>query len=245
MFCPSRQRSRTRLAPHGLAKKPVWGSCPIATNAPATSNRSGLASPVRSVRWVSASLPLKDCTSVFQRTVMDEWFKTLSANTRLARKASRRCMIVTFRLVRAKCSASSMAWSPPPTTATSLPRNKNPSQVAQALMPLPRKVCSPSTCSHRDSAPQAKMMASALISRIVPLTLMLKGRFEKSTPNTAVLTKRAPKLCDCLLISSTRPRPVAYSPTTPGKFSTSTPFPSSWPPKAGATTSGTRPAREA
>jgi len=48
-----------------------------------------------------------------------------------ARSSSRRWMIVTLEPKRERKVASSMAESPPPTTAMCWPRKKNPSQVAQ------------------------------------------------------------------------------------------------------------------
>ena len=51
----------------------------------------------------------------------------------LARNSSRRCTIVTERANRVRNVASSIAESPPPTTAMSWSRKKKPSQVAQAL----------------------------------------------------------------------------------------------------------------
>ena len=44
-------------------------------------------------------------------------------------------MTVTLEAKRVRKVASSIAVSPPPTTATSLPRKKKPSQVAQAETP--------------------------------------------------------------------------------------------------------------
>src|SRR5215468_3777113 len=54
----------------------------------------------------------------------------------LARNWSRRCSRCTLEAYLVRKSASSIAVSPPPTTATSLPRKKKPSQVAQPLTPL-------------------------------------------------------------------------------------------------------------
>ena len=62
-----------------------------------------------------------------------------------ARKSSRRCTTVTERAKRVRKVASSIAESPPPTTAMSWSRKKNPSQVAQALTPRPSSCCSPGT----------------------------------------------------------------------------------------------------
>ena len=48
-----------------------------------------------------------------------------------------------------------MAESPPPTTAISLPRKKNPSQVAQLETPWPMSACSLGKPSQRALAPEA------------------------------------------------------------------------------------------
>src|SRR6266478_1730937 len=65
-----------------------------------------------------------------------------------ARKLSRRWMIVTFVAKRVRKFASSMAVSPPPTTAISFPEKKNPSQVAHELTPWPISCCSCGSPSH-------------------------------------------------------------------------------------------------
>ena len=49
--------------------------------------------------------------------------------------------------------ASSAAVSPPPTTATSCPLKKNPSQTAQADTPFPFSLCSDSRFNHLADAP--------------------------------------------------------------------------------------------
>ncbi len=80
---------------------------------------------------------------------------------RLALKSDRRCNIVTTVANLVKKLASSMALSPPPITTTSLPLKKNPSQVAQALTPLPLSRCSLSSPSQLASAPVAIITALA------------------------------------------------------------------------------------
>ena len=52
-----------------------------------------------------------------------------------ARNSSRRCTTVTLGANRVRKVASSMAVSPPPTTTSSRPLNRAPSQVAQAETP--------------------------------------------------------------------------------------------------------------
>ena len=54
-----------------------------------------------------------------------------------ARSESRRWMIVTLLANFVRKIASSIAESPPPTTAISWPRKKKPSQVAQVESPWP------------------------------------------------------------------------------------------------------------
>ena len=55
----------------------------------------------------------------------------------LARSVSRRWMTVTDRANRVRKVASSIAVSPPPTTAMSWSRKKKPSQVAHQETPRP------------------------------------------------------------------------------------------------------------
>src|SRR5215212_9970710 len=57
----------------------------------------------------------------------------------LARNVSRRWRRWTFEAKRVRNVASSRAVSPPPTAAISLSRKKNPSQVAHAETPRPRR----------------------------------------------------------------------------------------------------------
>ena len=93
---------------------------------------------------------------------------------REARKFSLRLMIVTLVAKRVRKSASSMAESPPPMTAISLPRVKKPSQVAQELTPWPMSACSEGRPSQRAEAPEAMM--SERVRTISPLMVELEGR---------------------------------------------------------------------
>ena len=70
-----------------------------------------------------------------------------------ARSSSRRWMIVTVSANLVRNVASSTAESPPPTTAMSWPRKKNPSQVAQVEKPWPIRRSSAGSPSIRDCAP--------------------------------------------------------------------------------------------
>ena len=97
----------------------------------------------------------------------------------LPRNSPRRTSIVTLSAKRVRKVASSRAVSPPPTTATSRPRKKNPSQVAHAHTPRPRNSSSDSSPSHRADAPVATMTVSARYSSLP--TQMPNGRDEKST----------------------------------------------------------------
>ena len=79
---------------------------------------------------------------------------------RSARKLSRRWITVTCAARLERYSASSTAVLPPPITATSLPRKKKPSQVAQAETPKPDSSFSPGMPSQRAWAPVAITTAS-------------------------------------------------------------------------------------
>ncbi len=96
-----------------------------------------------------------------------------------ARKASRRCSNVTLVANRARNIASSIAESPPPTTATSLSRKKNPSHVAQLETPCPISACSLGNPSQRALAPEAMMSVRVSTSPFEVCSLM--GRAPNST----------------------------------------------------------------
>jgi hypothetical protein len=66
-------------------------------------------------------------------------------------------MSVTLLAKRVRKVASSMAESPPPITAISLPEKKKPSQVAQEETPWPISACSFGRPSQRAEAPLAMM----------------------------------------------------------------------------------------
>ena len=68
---------------------------------------------------------------------------------RLARSASRRCTSVTDFAKRVRKVASSSAEAPPPTTAMSWSRKKNPSQVAHQDTPCPDRRFSSGSPSSR------------------------------------------------------------------------------------------------
>ncbi len=89
-------------------------------------------------------------------------------------------------------SASSIAVSPPPTTTSSLPLKKNPSQVAQAETPFPLRRSSEGRPSQRAFAPVATMTASAWKLPRVPVCSR-NGRRRKSTRVTLSSTTSVPK----------------------------------------------------
>merc|ERR1711865_225348 len=147
----------------------------MATNAADTSNllTSALGFCVsQSSRCVSfftvrapilSSTPLNLATAELKCTVIFGLLNTRCCIAWLARNVSRRWKTVTPEQIRDNTSASSIAVSPPPMTAHSLPLNKKPSQVAQPDTPCPRYSYSPAAPSHRASDPVAIMTECALI----------------------------------------------------------------------------------
>ena len=108
----------------------------MAMNSPAIG--SSRCSPVTvsvSVTPVSEVSPWMPVTAEFQAKLILGSFSARAAMILLARSASRRCTMVTDFANRLRKVASSMAESPPPTTAMSLSRKKNPSQVAHQDTP--------------------------------------------------------------------------------------------------------------
>ena len=74
-------------------------------------------------------------TEVFHRKSIFGLAKARCCMTLEARSSPRRWMTVTLSANRVRKRASSRAESPPPTTAISCSRKKNPSQVAQVDTP--------------------------------------------------------------------------------------------------------------
>ncbi len=110
----------------------------MATKRPVTA-RSRV-SPVtvsRRVTPLSLPSPWISATSEFHAKRILSLPKARSAMILLARRASRRWMIVTVRANFVRKVASSMAESPPPTTAMSWSRKKKPSHVAHQETPWP------------------------------------------------------------------------------------------------------------
>ncbi|CPU62860.1 Uncharacterised protein [Mycobacteroides abscessus] len=122
----------------------------MATNSPvAGSSRSSPVTVSRSVTpstFLSPSIP---ATSLFQANSI---FGSLSARSAMifdARSSSRRCTSVTFSAKRVRNVASSIAESPPPTTAMCWSRKKKPSHVAHQDTPRPDRRFSSSRPSSR------------------------------------------------------------------------------------------------
>ena len=135
-----------------------------------------------------------------------------------ARKVSRRWTTVTLLANFVRNTASSIAESPPPTTAISCPRKKYPSQVAQVDTPWPISVRSDGRPSSFADAPVAMMTAPAWYSASVVATT--NGRLLKSTRTTLPWMISAPNFSVCARISPMRSGPMMPS-RWPGKFSTS------------------------
>ena len=126
------------------------GSCPIATKMPLTA--SVLSSPVltlRSFSPVTRSSPTTSVTSLSQANRIFGFAIARSCMIFEARSASRRWITVTERANRVRKVASSIAESPPPTTAMSCSRKKKPSQVAHQDTPWPESRFSPGMPSSR------------------------------------------------------------------------------------------------
>ena len=106
--------------------------------------------------------------------------------------------------------ASSIAVSPPPTTKTSSPLKKAPSQVAQAETPRFAYSASPGTSSHLAEAPVAMM--SVWVFTVRPLSSQsVKGRAERSTLVTFSMWMIVPKRSAWALNRSISSGPVMAS----------------------------------
>ena len=111
--------------------------------------------------------------------------------------------------------ASSSALSPPPTTASSRPRNcgSAPSQMAHALMPRLQNSCSRGIPSRLAVAPVATMRLLHRTTRPSALRTR-KGRSLRSTLSTSSCTSSAPQRSACARAAPRafrcRPVPVQY-----------------------------------
>ncbi len=198
----------------------VFGSWPIPMNTPFTgSSRSDPSFVLLSRRPVTA-LPSPTISSI--TTDRTSWilgfFRMRSCMILDARSSSRRWRTYTFVAYFVRKLASSMAVSPPPTTAISTPRKKKPSQVAHAETPRPWYFFSDGMPSHFADAPVAMTTASAVKAR--SSCQSWKGRRERSTRVTSPISKRVPNRSACFFIFSMSSGPRIPS-GNPGKFSTS------------------------
>ncbi|MNJ37870.1 hypothetical protein D3C77_327060 [compost metagenome] len=104
-------------------------------------------------------------------------------------------------------------------TIISLPRKKNPSQVAHVLTPRPMFSCSPGIPKYFAEAP-VEMIRVSVTSSPRPSTCNLKGRLLASMLFTQPVRNSAPKRSACLRMLSINSGPIIPS-GKPGKFSTS------------------------
>ena len=163
----------------------------MATNSPSTASVE--VSPVATFSTARASTVLSPSTSVttvsHRNEILSLW-KARSCMIFEARSWLRRWTTVTLVANFVRNSASSMAESPPPTTAISLPRKKNPSQVAQVDTPWPRRRASLGSSSISERAPVLTMTARARCSS--SSTYAFSGDPEKSTLVTLRVRYSAP-----------------------------------------------------
>jgi hypothetical protein len=153
-------------------------------------------------------------------------------------------MMVTFVANRVRKSASSIAESPPPITAISLPDVKKPSQVAQELTPWPISACSDGRFSQRADAPEAMISVRVWIGSLPGPRFSSYGCLLRSTETRWAIFSSAPKRVACCFMFSISSGPWMPS-GQPGKFSTSVVM-ESWPPGSWpSSTSGFRLARAA
>ncbi len=109
-----------------------------------------------------AGSPWISTTAAFSFQAIFGFMRARSSMIFDARKSSRRWITVTFEANFVRKVASSIAVSPPPTTATSFALKKKPSQVAQAETPRPISLASDSSPSSFAEAPEETMTASAV-----------------------------------------------------------------------------------
>ena len=126
-----------------------------------------------------------------------------------ARSSSRRWMTVTLVANRVRKMASSMAESPPPTTPSSWPRKKKPSQVAHVDTPWPRSLRSDSMPSIFAYAPVVMITARARHSSSP--AQMPNGAGEKSTFVAAWCRSSASNRAACFSMASISSGPMIPS----------------------------------
>ena len=134
----------------------------MATNTAATSTSySAAVCTLRTRSPVTWCSPCTASTLVEFRTTMVGWACSRATVAVDDRNRFRWWMRVTRRASGARNRASSVAASPPPTTATSWPVNWSPSRLALALTPWPRSSRSPGTLRGRLTVPIARIRAPA------------------------------------------------------------------------------------
>jgi hypothetical protein len=189
------------------AKSAVFGWWPIATKtASRARSRFESSRTSRSRTPVTYSSPSTSSTIECQATSIFSFASSRSCMIFEARRSPRRWTRVTLVAKRDRKSASSMAVSPPPTTAIGLPRNSAPSQVAQADTPLFWSRFSESSPSQRAEAPVATMTESA-VYRLLSVSTT-KGRTDRSTRVASWKTIAVPKRSACFWNSSIINGPV-------------------------------------
>ena len=134
----------------------------MATKTPVTGSTCSVPSLVLLIRRpVTLSGPRTSATSLSHRNVILGLANARSCMIFEARSVSRRWTTVTDLPNLVRNMASSMAESPPPMTAMSWPRKKNPSQVAHQETPCPPSSFSPGTPSSLYREPVAMITALA------------------------------------------------------------------------------------
>ena len=200
----------------------------MATNSAVAS--STLSSPVTVLRIFSPpTLPSASTTESTTVSVRNSIFSLSRARSSMileARKFSERWIRVTLEPNLVRKVASSMAESPPPTTAMCWSLKKKPSQVAQVDTPRPVSSASPGMPRWRGAAPVARMTARAWKTSPSTTTFLMSP--EKSTESTSSWRRSAPNFSAWARMFAMRSGPMMPS-SKPGKFSTSVVFISSPP----------------
>src|SRR6202020_1254631 len=195
------------------------GEWPIAMNAPPTG--STVSSPLLvflTFRPHSLPSPTISTGSLSHWNLILGLAAARSAMILEARSLSRRWTVVSVFPNRVSNSASSTPESPPPITAMSCSRKKNPSQVAHQETPWPDSSFSPGTESSLYLDPVA--MITALARYVSDSVFTTLGETVRSTSITSSASNSAPNRSACLRRWSIRSGPMTPS-GHPGKFSTS------------------------
>ena len=156
---------------------------------------------------VTTDSPRISSTTEFQMKASRSFLKARSCMIFEARSLSRRWTTLTLVANLVRKVASSIAVSPPPTTTSSLPRKKNPSQVAQVETPCPMRRPSPGTPIFRAEAPEA--MISVLACNVASAsTVIVRGGRVTSTAVISPLRNSVPKRSAWARISFIRSGPM-------------------------------------